>query len=168
VIWTFLAILLVAIAVILIMAEAIVPSGGLISMTALVCGVSGILIAFLKVQDQALGFGLIVGGVVLAPVAFLMGLSRLPRTRFGRRIVLRDAALPGLAASPGEANYQDLLGRTGTAVSYLRPAGIAEFDGRRFDVVTEGDFVPEGTPVKVVRVEAQVIVVRPIEVETKP
>ena len=36
------------------------------------------------------------------------------------------------------------LGRTGTALSPLRPAGIAEIDGARVDVVSDGGFIEAG------------------------
>ena len=37
----------------------------------------------------------------------------------------------------------------GTAATVLRPSGVAEFDGVRLDVVTEGEFLSPGTPVQV-------------------
>jgi membrane-bound serine protease (ClpP class) len=43
----------------------------------------------------------------------------------------------------------------------LRPAGLATFDDRRVDVLSEGDFVPAGTPVRVTRVEGARIFVKP-------
>jgi len=53
-----------------------------------------------------------------------------------------------------------LLGKKGTAVTPLRPAGIMEVEGSRFDVVSEGSYVPAGAPVEVVKVEGRRIVVR--------
>src|SRR5690606_17678313 len=53
---------------------------------------------------------------------------------------------------------RELVGRTGRAVTPLRPAGTAEIDGRRWDVVTEGSFVEAGRPVRVVAVEGLRIV----------
>jgi membrane-bound serine protease (ClpP class) len=52
------------------------------------------------------------------------------------------------------------LGQTGTAISPLRPAGIAEFDGARVDVVSDGGFVDAGSPIEVTRVDGNRIVVR--------
>lgn len=49
---------------------------------------------------------------------------------------------------------------SGTALSFLRPAGVATFNGVREDVLTEGEFVPAGTPVRVTRVEGARIFVR--------
>lgn len=43
-----------------------------------------------------------------------------------------------------------LEGATGVALTDLRPGGIAQLEGRRIDVVTEGDHLPSGTPVEVI------------------
>ncbi|WP_272481760.1 NfeD family protein, partial [Rhodothermus marinus] len=55
-----------------------------------------------------------------------------------------------------------LVGKRGRAVTPLRPAGVVEIDGRRYDVVASGQFVSAGTPVEVVRVQGSRIEVRPL------
>ncbi len=57
------------------------------------------------------------------------------------------------------------LGVSGTAASLLRPAGKASLRGRLVDVVSEGPFIPEGTPVEVVHVAGNRIVVRRLEAD---
>jgi membrane-bound serine protease (ClpP class) len=54
----------------------------------------------------------------------------------------------------------DLVGLDGVAVTDLRPAGAAQFGVERVDVVTEGEYVPQGTPVRVVRSEGYRHIVR--------
>jgi membrane-bound serine protease (ClpP class) len=66
------------------------------------------------------------------------------------------------AARPGAPTDRPLTGRTGTAVTDLRPSGIAEIDGRRVDVVADGEFVRSGEPVAVLRDEGYRRVVRRI------
>lgn len=53
-----------------------------------------------------------------------------------------------------------LVGRVGTALTVLRPAGKAEIEGRPVDVVSEGPFVNEGARIEVIRVAGNRIVVR--------
>lgn len=60
------------------------------------------------------------------------------------------------------ADFTDLLGVSGTAISFLRPSGVALLDGRRIDVLTEGEFIHQGTPIRVTRVEGARIFVEPI------
>ncbi|MDF2938950.1 MAG: serine protease, partial [Paenibacillaceae bacterium] len=57
-----------------------------------------------------------------------------------------------------------LLGKTGKALTPLRPAGTAVFDGERVDVVTAGEFIGQGQPVTVVLVEGGRVVVSGQEV----
>jgi membrane-bound serine protease (ClpP class) len=53
-----------------------------------------------------------------------------------------------------------LTGASGTALSDLRPAGVADISGRRIDVVTEGEYIRAGEPVEVVVDEGYRRVVR--------
>lgn len=55
------------------------------------------------------------------------------------------------------------VGRTGTAVTVLRPTGAIEIDGERLDVVTEGEFLESGTPVRVLYVQGSRVVVAAVE-----
>lgn len=49
-------------------------------------------------------------------------------------------------------NYDELLGETGRATSLLRPSGTAEINDKRYAVVTRGEMLDKGTPVKVIDV----------------
>lgn len=59
-------------------------------------------------------------------------------------------------------DFSSLAGKSGVAASYLRPAGVALVEGQRVDVLTQGEFIPEGTPIRVTRVEGARIFVEPI------
>ena len=58
---------------------------------------------------------------------------------------------------------QELLGAQGEAKSDLRPAGFALINGHRIDVVTQGGMIDKGTPVTVVEIEANRVVVKRTE-----
>jgi membrane-bound serine protease (ClpP class) len=94
--------------------------------------------------------------IVVAVVLVVLALRVVPEKVFVRRLSVRDAGEHGVA-SP---DYRDLIGRHGFAASFLRPAGVAAIDGRRIDVLSEGDFVPAGSAVIVTRVEGARIFVR--------
>jgi membrane-bound serine protease (ClpP class) len=47
----------------------------------------------------------------------------------------------------------DLVGQEGVSVTDLRPAGMAQVAGERLDVVTEGEYIPAGRRIKVIRSE---------------
>ncbi len=72
------------------------------------------------------------------------------------RLVLKEVA----TRPENENELRYFIGKTGTTTTPLRPAGIAEFDGVKLNVVSEGEFVEAQRPVTVERVEGNRIVVR--------
>ena len=56
----------------------------------------------------------------------------------------------------------DLLGTEGVAATDLRPSGVGIFHDERVDIVSESEWIEEGTPVRVVSAEGYRQVVRPI------
>jgi membrane-bound serine protease (ClpP class) len=98
---------------------------------------------------------------LLVAIAGAVALLRvLPRLPVGMRLVLATGmeAEQGYVSAP--ESDRNWLGRSGKALSVLRPAGIAEIDGSRVDVVTDGGFVEAGAPIVVTRVDGNRIVVR--------
>ena len=76
----------------------------------------------------------------------------LPKTRMFQSLTLEEVI--------GEAGgNQQLLGMEGITHSDLRPSGTAYFDGRKIDVVTPGDYIHQATPVRIVEVHGNRIVV---------
>ena len=65
--------------------------------------------------------------------------------------------------SAGSQDFESFLGKTGVALTPLRPAGTARIDNKRLDVITVGDFIAQNTPVKVLEVEGSKILVETIE-----
>ncbi len=92
-----------------------------------------------------------VGAVALVLIAGKF----LPRTRAFNTLVL-DTVL----SEPEEE--KELLGIEGVAHSDLRPGGTAYFAGRKIDVVTLGDYIRRETPVRIVEVHGNRIVVEDI------
>ncbi len=56
----------------------------------------------------------------------------------------------------------DLVGQEGKAVTILRPSGKAKIGETVYPVETEGEFIPQGTPVRVVQVRGNRITVKAI------
>jgi membrane-bound serine protease (ClpP class) len=54
------------------------------------------------------------------------------------------------------------LGATGVCVTDLRPAGTITIEGEPVDVVAEGNFVKQGSTVKVINVDGSRVLVRQI------
>jgi membrane-bound serine protease (ClpP class) len=104
--------------------------------------------------------GRVAVSLLLAIGAALALLRFLPRLPYGRRLILETE----LAAGEGFASAPEMdrawLGKRGSAVSRLRPAGIADIEGERVDVVSDGEFIDAGDSITVTRVDGNRIVVR--------
>jgi membrane-bound serine protease (ClpP class) len=138
-----------------------VTVAGITGIVALIAGLGMTLVgagATLSVVITALGQVAI--SILLAMTGAFAFVRALPNLPFGNRLVLEaDMTANRGYVSPPESDRR-WLGKIGTAISPLRPAGIAEFDGARLDVVSDGDFVDAGSTIAVTRVDGNRIVVR--------
>lgn len=140
-----------------------------------ILGLAALIFALFRIFQEGtiyvLGYTALFGGALLA-LAFWF----LPNTRLGGVLTLSTrlktetaaaTASSGTGGDPAKAklvsSFDHLLGQRGIATSDLRPAGVARFGQQRVDVVTEGDFIPSGTPIEVLRVEGNRVTVRAVE-----
>jgi membrane-bound serine protease (ClpP class) len=98
------------------------------------------------------------GGVVIAVplTAWLM-------FRVGpmRRMVHSEPAIDDtIATIPNNQDLERLRGRFGKTISWLRPGGVVDFDGRRIDTLTEGMMIEPGQWVRCIDVQAGKVIVR--------
>jgi membrane-bound serine protease (ClpP class) len=105
-------------------------------------------------------FMMLTGSVVLDGLAVYVSLRYFTSTKIGKRMVLSHTQEGQRATSPD--SLPAFIGKEGTAESMLRPSGMALVDGKRMDVVTEGEFLERGVKVKVVAVKEGRLVVKKI------
>jgi membrane-bound serine protease (ClpP class) len=136
--------------VLLFLEVAIIPGFGVAGVSAILCLLGGAAVAWLN-YGAAWGMGSVIlsGGLSIALIAVA------PRTRAGRELVLKDAITAQIGASSSAA----APGKLGVTLTPLRPSGAAEIEGRRVDVVTDGQFVDAGARVRVVAVQGARVVV---------
>jgi membrane-bound serine protease (ClpP class) len=104
--------------------------------------------------------GRVLFSILIALAASLLMLRFLPRLPWGQRLILATGLAAGQGyASPPETD-QRWLGKSGRSLSPLRTAGIAEIEGERVDVVSDGEFIEPGAPIVVTRIDGNRIVVR--------
>ena len=154
------AIGLAAAGIVAIILEVFVPAAGIIG----IAGV-GSIIASVVIAYQRLGS--LVGSIylavvlVLVPVFIVLYFRFFPRSPVGRWLISQDRQGPdkGYSSFTPE-KYVDLIGKEGTSLTILRPAGMVRIDGQKYSAVTGGEFIDKDKTVKVVKVEGSRVVVR--------
>ena len=77
------------------------------------------------------------------------------------RFVLATSLRADESATVRESEHRArYLGKHGVAVTPLRPTGVAEIEGERIEVVTEGEFIAAGSKVRVVAMDRRRFFVR--------
>jgi len=93
---------------------------------------------------------------LITAVGILLMIYLLPRTRTYHQIILDSTA--GTTTSSPDRPVID-VGASGTAQTTLRPSGRALLNNEPVDVVTDGEFLEVGTPIRVVEVRGSTIIV---------
>ncbi len=131
-------------------------------------GISGIILEFVTVwltwnshgPVAALGMTIIILAVIA--IAISVALKSAARGRLSKSSIILNHEESSEEGYTATADMDVFLGKEGTTTTVLRPAGIAEFDGVRLNVVSEGDFVAANTRVRIEQVEGARILVRPV------
>ncbi len=104
-----------------------------------------------------LAFGFL-GGTIL----ILLLMRFFPKLPFFRQLIVKSdlsAAMVSVAGNLGVASSDQLLGLQGRTTTKLRPGGSAMFGSKLLDVVADGEFLEKNTPVKIIAVNSNRIVV---------
>jgi membrane-bound serine protease (ClpP class) len=112
-------------------------------------------------------FSRVAVALTLALLGFAAFARLLPRLPFGRALVLQTALGRSDAEHGTDADHRRWAHARGIVVSPLRPAGIAELDGQRVDVVSQGEYIAAGVPIEVTYVQGTRVVVRRVPGEPK-
>ena len=120
------------------------------------------LIVGVIVTAETVEQGILMGVVILAILAVMLTivLYSASKGRLSKKLILKDAT-DRQSGFSGTEDMKYLLGKSGKTVTPLRPAGCADLDGVRLDVVTRGEFIDKDVPVTVIEVEGNRIVVEP-------
>lgn len=128
-----------------------------------VLGVLGVLAAGAGVGYAFVELGPVAGSAMLAGTLVAGGglFYGLWRSGAWDRFILVDTLVRGGGEAAAEQDTRArLIGKTGTALSPLRPTGVVEIEGGRVEVMTEGAFVAAGSRVRVVAMDRRRYFVR--------
>lgn len=93
-------------------------------------------------------------GIVLTLI-----LQSAAKGHLSRHLVLNDILDKDYKAVNTE-DMEYFIGKVGTTLTVLRPSGLADFDGVRLDVVSDGGYISLGTKVEIIKIEGRRIIVK--------
>jgi len=150
-----LPIILQLVGVVVIIAEIILPSGGILSIVALAIFGYSLFIVFNEIS-MIIGFSFVAADLIFIPVLVIVGLKLLARSP----VTLRKTLSRKEGVSSQSSELESYVGTQGNAVTDLRPAGIAVINGKRVDVVTRGEYLEKDSAIIVTTVTGNQIIVR--------
>jgi len=165
------AFLLLAVGLVLLVAEVFIPSGGVILVLAIGSLLSALVCAWNAwwPKNPAYFFGFLGTMVVLLPASVAFAFHLWPSTPLGRRAILEAPSPQEIEAFAGDQPERErLVGQAGETVTLLNPAGMVRIAGQRYHGQSEGMMIEAGVRVRVVAARMNTIVVRRLELSSEP
>jgi membrane-bound serine protease (ClpP class) len=165
--WT--EILLFIFGLVLLLLEAfVIPGFGIAGISGILCVLASFVLSLLP-RLGSISFEEMLHAITLVGLSFVFAfvlvipvVKLVPKTRVFKKLILdvSEKKEDGFRSTP--VSYEQYLGAEGIALSTLRPSGIGLFDGKRLNVIAEGEFVDPNTPIKILKVEGYNVIVRKI------
>jgi len=145
----------------LIVLEAFMPGFGLPGATGVILEVIAVVLTWINHGSvAALGMTIIVLCVIA--IAISMSLRSAANGKLSKSRIILNETENNEAGYRSSEDMQVFLGKEGVTTTVLRPTGMAECDGVKLNVVSDGEFIQSGTKVRIDRVEGSRILVRSI------
>ena len=145
----------------LLIVEVFMPGFGLPGIAGIVLEVVAIVLTYLWHGGlTALGMTLVI--LALVAIVISLALRSVNKGKLSKSpIILSESE----SVADGYVATKDMdvfLGKEGVTTTVLRPAGMAEFNGVKLNVVADGEYIPKDVRVKLDHVEGARVVVRRI------
>lgn len=149
-----LVILLLVVGAILLMIEAILP-GMIAGLIGCACIAGGIYVAYDQLGTET-GSIVMFSSLIVLSIAFVAWLIYFPKSKAGK-VFISTSSIAGEADDRSE-----LIGARGVSTSRLNPSGFAKINGKKYDVVAQVGMLERETPIEVVNVSGNRIIVRSV------
>lgn len=154
--WSVPALICLLVGIVLMIIEMFMPGFG-------VAGGLGLIAVIVAIILRANTFaeGLLIAAII---IVFLIIVGIIVYHSFTKGMISRSSLMLNDSIDSDSTSLikdsEKRIGKIGKTISYLRPTGIADFDGERLDVVSEGEFIEVGTEVVITSIEGIRIIVR--------
>lgn len=152
------AIVCIIIGIILVVIEMHIPGFGVPGIAGVILLVVGI-VMFSNSVLEALILVIIILAILGAAIVIVY--KSASAGKLSKNLILNDSLEKNDQGSfPSEDKLGCSVGSEGKALTILRPAGSADFNGVKVDVISDGEFIPENALVVVTRIEGKKIIVK--------
>ncbi len=143
----------------LIVLEAFMPGFGIPGVSGICLEIAAIVLVYLHHGvASALGMTLII--LSLVAIVLSISLRSAAKGKLSRsEMILNSTENPESGYVAGE-DLKVFIGHEGITTTPLRPAGIAEFDEVRLNVMSEGAYIESGRKVRIVNTDGSTVTVR--------
>ena len=155
--WSVLSLMCLIIGLGLMIAEMFTPGLGLMGTFGIIALIAAIVLSAHSLLDAI--FTLAIIFVVLFIAGFIVYRSFTKGRLANSSIVLSDR----IDSASTSLDNAEIRGKEGITTTALRPSGNAEIDGKRYDVVTSGEFIQKDTRITVERIDGLKILVKKVE-----
>ncbi len=139
--------------------ELFLPGFGVAGICGVLCLIAVSIMQFMSASPLVATLVTIVLGLILVVMVIIFMRSMKNGLLFRSPIVLKDQ-IESEAVNLTDAKPETLIGKTGVALTPLRPSGIALIDGKRYSVETQATFTDKDTEVTVIAVDGPKITVK--------
>lgn len=146
--------LLAVFGILALIAELVLP-GGVLGVAGVGCLVAAVILTFVE-YGAGPGIAALFALAVTCVATLSLWMRHFHRLPLTRKLILEDEIAPGGHGKESGAS----VGRTGTALTDLRPSGKVEIDGERRDASAESQTIVKGAAIEVVDDRGHYLVVR--------
>lgn len=145
----------------LLVAEVFMPGFGLPGISGIILEIACIVQTYLKHGGLA-ALGVTILTLAVIGITISLSLRSATKGRLSKSAIILNDTESSAQGYTATRDMEVFLGKEGVTTTVLRPAGLAEFDGVKLNVVADGEYIPKDTPVRIDHVEGARVVVRKI------
>ncbi len=146
----------------------VIPGFGVFGIAGIILMIAGLflgLISDLPLIDGdilAMAVMQLAGAFVLSGIMIFLLAKTLPKTKVWNKLILKEN-IKAKSGYTSNKKFAHLLKKEGKALTDLRPAGTVIINDRRYDAVTQGEYIEKDNKIKVIEIEGSKIVVKKLD-----
>lgn len=153
--WLVISALILAGLLLIIVEIVFIPGTTVVGFLGLVFTIVGIVFSYTQFGNEV-GFYVLLGTTLVSAGTLYLSFRKGAWKKFSHQSAIDSKVNEGMADHLS-------TGEEGRSTSVLRPMGSAEFNGKIFEVKTNGEFVNNGVKVRIVKIRLNDILVEPIQ-----